>query len=95
MEKIVQVDGAWYRVNTTPSKHSYATVQRLVRIPTSGVVAELLEDQGHEAFEYVAIETMPGEMRDVALALGYRFSRSRKWEALVLHHELKKVYEKR
>lgn len=77
------MNGATYRVDTTPVRRLHAEVVGLLKSRSAGWVGDFLrEATGKESFTYTERMISKDEERDVVYSLGWKFSTSRQWREL-------------
>lgn len=85
MIKTVEVNRKKYEIDTTPQtsdgwRYSYVDVCRVTESPASGVIANVLRELGKEPVTKTLTIIGEQEKKEVVLALGHKFSRSKAWQ---------------
>ena len=83
MDIVIEHDGAIYEIHTTPQDRMFATVEKLRPRRASGVIARFLEEStGETQYTYDAVVMEDGELIELVMELGHKFSRARAWKNL-------------
>lgn len=85
MIKTVEVNGKKYEIDTIPQtsegwRYSYVDIYKVTESPASGIMANVLRELGKEPVTKTLSIIDEEEKKEVVLALGYRFSRSKAWQ---------------
>lgn len=85
MIKEIEVNGKKYEINTTPENKWQAEIHRYEEVALSGTLAEVLKELNGNPVLYRNdyFEISDEETVEIAMAAGYKFSRSKQWQRLI------------